>query len=66
MKDLFKLILGVLASLCKSRAKLEAEILILRQQINVLRRRAPKRPLCVPKIRFCNIGDEGHRELGVT
>jgi hypothetical protein len=22
--------------------------------------------VCVPKIRFCNIGDEGHRELGVT
>ena len=44
MKDLFKLILGVLASLFKSRAKLEAEILVLRQQINVLRRRAPKRP----------------------
>jgi hypothetical protein len=44
MKDLFKLILAVLASLFKSRAKLEAEILILRQQINVLRRRAPKRP----------------------
>src|ERR1035438_6936724 len=44
MKDLFKLILGILASLFKSRAKLEAEILILRQQINVLRRRAPKRP----------------------
>jgi hypothetical protein len=21
--------------------------------------------LCVPKIRFCNIGGEGHRELGV-
>jgi hypothetical protein len=44
MKDLFKLILGVLPSLFKSRVKLEAEILILRQQINVLRRRAPKRP----------------------
>ena len=44
MMDLFKLILGVPASLFKSRAKLEAEILILRQQINVLRRRAPKRP----------------------
>jgi len=44
MKDLFKLILGVSASLCKSRARLEVEILILRQQINVLRRRAPKRP----------------------
>ena len=22
--------------------------------------------VCVPKIRFGNIGDEGHRELGVT
>jgi hypothetical protein len=44
MKDLFKLILGILASLFKSRAMLEAEILVLRQQINVLRRRAPKRP----------------------
>jgi len=42
--DPFKLILGVLASLFKSRAKLEAKILILRQQINVLRRQTPKRP----------------------
>jgi hypothetical protein len=24
------------------------------------------RRLCVPKIRFCNIGGEGRRELGVT
>src|ERR1035437_6950612 len=44
MTELLKLIFGVLASLFKSRAKLEAEILVLRQQINVLRRRAPKRP----------------------
>src|SRR5664280_34725 len=44
MTDLPMLILGVLASLFKSRAKLEAEILVLRQQINVLRRRAPKQP----------------------
>jgi hypothetical protein len=44
MTDLFKLILGLLASLFRSRAKLEAEILVLRQQINVLRRRASKRP----------------------
>ena len=44
MMDLFKLILGVLALLFKSRAKLKTEILILRQQINVLRRRAPNRP----------------------
>jgi hypothetical protein len=44
MTDLLKLILGVLASLLKSSARLEAELLVLRQQINVLRRRAPKRP----------------------
>ena len=44
MTDLVKLIFGVLASLLKSRAKLEAENLVLRQQINVLRRWAPKRP----------------------
>jgi hypothetical protein len=39
MTDVLKLILGVLASLFKSRAELEAEILVLRQQINVLRPR---------------------------
>jgi hypothetical protein len=43
MKDMFKLIRGLLASLFMSRARLVAEIMILRQQINVLRRRAPKR-----------------------
>ena len=44
MIDLLKLILGVLASLFRSRATLEAENLVLRQQVNVLRRRTPKRP----------------------
>src|ERR1700730_4799242 len=44
MTDLFKLILGVLASRFKARATLEAENLVLRQQVNVLRRRTPKRP----------------------
>jgi hypothetical protein len=44
MTDLLRLILAILASLFKSRARLEAENLILRQQINVLRRRMPKRP----------------------
>src|SRR5476651_2499389 len=46
MTDLLKLILGVLASLFRSRAELEleAENLVLRQQINVLLRRMPKRP----------------------
>src|SRR5205823_2847013 len=52
MTDLFKLILGVLASLFRSRAKLEAEILVLRQQINVLRRRASKRPHLNNTVRF--------------
>src|SRR5665811_837418 len=44
MTELLKLIFKLMASLFKSRAKLEAEILVLRQQINVLRRRAPRRP----------------------
>src|SRR5512135_2240471 len=44
MADLLKLFLAVLASLFKSRAQLEAENLVLRQQINVLRRRMSKRP----------------------
>lgn len=44
MTDLLKLILGVLASLFRSRAELEAENLVLRQQVNVLLRRMPKRP----------------------
>jgi hypothetical protein len=42
MTDLLRLILAVLASLFKSRAQLEAENLLLRQQIGVLRRRMPK------------------------
>src|SRR5260370_3973986 len=44
MTDLFKLIFGILASRFKARATLEAENLVLRQQVNVLRRRTPKRP----------------------
>jgi hypothetical protein len=42
--DLCRLIWWTLASLCRSRAALEAENLVLRQQINVLRRTAPRRP----------------------
>ena len=44
MTDLFRAILAVVASLFKSRAELAAENLVLRQQINVLRRRMPRRP----------------------
>src|SRR5712692_9249542 len=45
MWDLCRLIWWVLVDLFRPRAKLEAEILVLRQQINVLRRTAPKRLL---------------------
>src|SRR5258708_38377999 len=44
MTDLFQLVRGILASRFKARAPLEAENLNLRQQVNVLRRRTPKRP----------------------
>jgi hypothetical protein len=41
----FLLLLGcALTELFRSRARLEVEILVLRQQINVLRRKSPKRP----------------------
>src|SRR6478735_328059 len=44
MVDLCRLIFGMVIDLLRSRVALEAEILILRQQINVLRRTRPKRP----------------------
>src|SRR5215469_18379591 len=44
MIELLQLILHIVASLFKSRARLEAEILVLRQQLNVLRRQVSKRP----------------------
>src|ERR1700726_4868402 len=43
MTDLFRLIGWMVVDLFRSRAALEAEIWTLRQQINVLRRTAPKR-----------------------
>src|SRR6266571_7289501 len=45
MWDLCRLTWWALGDLFRPRAKLEAEILVLRQQINVLRRTAPKRLL---------------------
>ena len=44
MRDLGRLIWSVLLVVLRSRAALAAENLVLRQQINVLRRTAPKRP----------------------
>jgi hypothetical protein len=43
MRDLVRLIIRMVVDLLRSRAALEAEILTLRQQINVLRRTAPKK-----------------------
>ena len=43
MLNLCKLIFGTMIDLLRSRAMLEAEILVLRQQINVLRRTSPRR-----------------------
>jgi len=43
MSDLCRLIWCALIGLFRSRAALEAEILVLRHQLNVLQRRSPKR-----------------------
>jgi hypothetical protein len=43
MADLLKLIWSAIIVLFRSRASLEAEILTLRHQLNVLRRKSPKR-----------------------
>jgi hypothetical protein len=43
MTDLVRLIVRMVADLIRSRAALEVEIWMLRQQINVLRRTAPKK-----------------------
>ena len=44
MRDLLNLIRWMLLGLVRSRRSLEAENLALRHQLNVLHRRAPKRP----------------------
>lgn len=44
MLNLCRLIFGMVIDLLRSRVALEAEILVLRQQINVLRRANPTRP----------------------
>jgi hypothetical protein len=44
MNEFYRLIWGGLIGFFRSRASLEAEILVLRHQLNVLRRKSPKRP----------------------
>ena len=43
MLELYRLIFRMVVDLFRPRAELEAEILVLRQQINVLRRASPRR-----------------------
>ena len=43
MSDLFRLIWCALIGIFRPRAALQAEILVLRHQLNVLRRKSPKR-----------------------
>jgi hypothetical protein len=43
MWDLFRLIVGLIFDLFRSRAALEAEVFVLKQQIIVLRRHKPNR-----------------------
>jgi hypothetical protein len=55
MLDLCRMIFGIVVDLFRPRAALEAEILVLRQQIIVLRRGRPSRvPLCnaIAHVRF--------------
>jgi hypothetical protein len=65
----------LLTSPFKSKSRLEAENAALRHQVIVLQRSSiPDKPIapgspwqnvCVPKIRFCNIGDEGRQGQAV-
>ena len=56
MVEILMLLWIALASLFRSRARLEAEILVLRQQINVLRRKSPKRSVFRPFDRLVFVG----------
>src|ERR687891_1283728 len=45
MRDICRLLCCALLGLFRSRASLEGEILLLRHQLNVLRRKSPKRAI---------------------
>ena len=71
MIDFLRLLAYALTRLFRSRARLEAEILVLRHQLNVLRRKAPERVafssidrlvfagLASSLVKYHHFGDEG-------
>jgi hypothetical protein len=66
MREACSLIWTALVGLFRSRASLAAEILVLRHQINVLRRSSPKRQIfsAIPRPRRDNPdGDTGARPI---
>jgi hypothetical protein len=56
MFDFLKLFVHILVSPFKSRARLEAEIVLLRHQLNVLRRRVPSKPKLTMTDRLIFVG----------
>jgi hypothetical protein len=57
MGEFFGFIWCAIAGLFRSRAALQAEILVLRHQLNILRRRSPKRVVLgkVDRLVFCGL-----------
>jgi hypothetical protein len=72
MVSFLGLVLHVLASPFRSRARLEAEVVFLRHQLNLLRRRLPGKPRLTPADRLllalspCAVAAErcGHHPTG--
>jgi hypothetical protein len=56
MVDILMLLWSALTGLFRSRARLEAEILVLRHQINVLRRNSPKSLFSGLSTDWCSLG----------
>jgi hypothetical protein len=57
MIDFLRLLARALTGLFRSRARLEVEILVLRHQLNVLRRKAPERVAfnCIDRLVFAGL-----------
>jgi hypothetical protein len=66
MSDLCGLIWCAIAGLFRSRAALQAEILVLRHQLNVLTRKSPKRVAVgnIDRLVFCGLYRVSPKVLG--